>query len=172
MRIAALPSPFAPTARPPAPPQDRPPARGAGGLTARRLPPDCEAFLALHRVRYLRYARLHLPGPVADDTVAAVFDHLFMRWRRVLSGANPASYAWHLLTHRTRDRVTRRCAALSPAQYDAYALHHVLGYGPSDVATAMGEAPATVDSLLRSPPVLRVVADGTALGPARGAAAR
>ncbi len=126
-------------------------------LTARRLPPDCEAFLTLHRGHYLRYARLHLKGTAADDAVTAVFDQLFTRWRRVLSCANPASYAWGLLTRRVRDQAGPPCTTLSPAQYDAYALHHLLGYGLTDVAAAMGEAPETVGSLLRSPMVRQAV---------------
>ncbi|WP_326595764.1 hypothetical protein [Streptomyces sp. NBC_01803] len=123
------------------------------GLTARRLPPDREAFVALHHGHYLSYARLHLPAPAAEAVVGAVFDHLFRCWRRFLSSPNPASHAWCLLTDRIRDEADRPCPALSPAQYDAYALHHLLGYQPADVATAMGEEEDTVRFLLRSPGV-------------------
>ncbi|MGK5531735.1 hypothetical protein [Streptomyces sp. URMC 129] len=128
------------------------------GPTDRRLPPDCEAFVTLHHGHYLGYARLHLPGPAAEEAVRAVFDHLFRGWRSFLSFPNPASHAWRLLTARTRDETVRPCPALSPAQYDVYALHHLLGYAPAAVATAMGEEEKTVRCLLRSP-ALRGLAD-------------
>ncbi|WP_059011120.1 hypothetical protein [Streptomyces specialis] len=123
------------------------------GPTARRLPPDCEAFVALHRGHYLGYARLHLPAPAAEEAVGAVFADLFGGWRDFLSSPNPASHAWALLTSRVREGAGRPCTVLSPAQYDAYALHHLLGYEPAAVATAMGEEEDTVRCLLRSPAV-------------------
>ncbi|WP_053170699.1 hypothetical protein [Streptomyces sp. SBT349] len=121
------------------------------GQSARQLPPDCEAFLALHRPRYLSYARLHLPDTAADEAVGAVFEQLFTRWRHVLSHPDPAAYAWSLFATRVRARrPPRPWQALSHAEYDAFALHHLLGYPLPDVAAAMGAEPEAVHSLLRS----------------------
>ncbi|MDT0307970.1 sigma-70 region 4 domain-containing protein [Streptomyces sp. DSM 44917] len=111
------------------------------------LPPDREAFRALHLAHYLGYARLHLPGAAAEEAVAAVFEHLFARWHSVLSTPNPAAHAWALLTARTRARPLP-LPTLSPAQYDVFVLHHLLGCPVPEVATALGERPGTVRSLL------------------------
>ncbi|RKN07055.1 hypothetical protein [Streptomyces radicis] len=128
----------------------------APGQAARRLPPDCEAFLTLHCPRYLRYARLHLPPAEADAAVAAVFDELFTSWRRVLAHPNPAAYAWWALTSRTR-RQPDEWAALAPDAYDAVALRHLLGYPLAEVAAAMGAEPEAVHTLLRGPAVAAVL---------------
>ncbi|TDC70141.1 hypothetical protein [Streptomyces hainanensis] len=108
------------------------------------LPPDYEAFLALHRERYLAYARHHRPHPDADRDVAAVLEQLLRGWRGVLSHPNPASLAWRLLTA----RIHRQAGEQPPAQYDAHVLHRVLGYPVTAVAAAMGQTPATVRYLL------------------------
>jgi DNA-directed RNA polymerase specialized sigma24 family protein len=133
-------------------------------MTTDPRPPDFEAFLALHRERYLAYARVHLPSAAAEEEVTAVFEHLLSLWQRVLRCPNPASYAWYLLTSRVRLRCPgpsaagaapggdgARRPARTPAEHDAHTLHHVLGYPLREVAAVMGEDPGTVRYLLREP---------------------
>ncbi|MEU9554115.1 hypothetical protein [Streptomyces fumanus] len=118
------------------------------------LPPAFEAFCALHRDRYLDYARAHLPDGEAHRLVRAVLGELAVTWSRIVGHPNPAAQAWALVGGRVREArplppPLERCPA---QQYDALVLHCLLGHSSGDTATVMGLEPSKIRYLVCSAP--------------------
>ena len=124
------------------------------------LPPDFEAFCALHHPCYLGYATVHLGDVRGREAVQEALGELASSWPRVLSLPDPTAHAWQMFTERTRVHstrpdtrtpcpVTRLLGPLPHVQHDAVVLHYLLDQPLTDTAMVMGEDPGRIPSLLR-----------------------
>lgn len=124
------------------------------------LPPDFEAFYALHYQSYLGYATVHLGDARGREAVQEAFGMLASSWSQVLSLPDPTAHAWQAFTERTRVHstrpdartpcpVTRLLGPLSNVQHDAVVLHYLLDQPLTETALVMGEDPGRMPSLLR-----------------------
>ncbi|MET8954596.1 hypothetical protein ACWEO4_09675 [Streptomyces sp. NPDC004393] len=127
-----------------------PPCRQASLTPA--LPPAFEAFCALHRDRYLDYARVHLPDDEAHSFVRGVLGELAVRWPYVVSHPNPSARAWTLLSARIRARrpLPAPLDTCPASQYDALVLHCLLEYSSTAAAETMGVEPSKIRYLVCS----------------------
>lgn len=124
------------------------------------LPPDFEAFCALHHQSYLGYATVHLGATRGREAVRDAFEELARSWPWVLSLSDPTAHAWQVFTERTRVHstppdtrtpcpVTRLLGVLPHVQHDAVVLHYLLDQPLSETAMVMGADPGRIPSLLR-----------------------
>jgi RNA polymerase sigma factor (sigma-70 family) len=67
-------------------------------------PLDFQAFHAMYRGRYVRWAQLYLGSrDEAEDAVDEAMLELLSQWAKVLEQPEPAAYAWWLVKNRVKD---------------------------------------------------------------------
>ncbi|GAA4800162.1 hypothetical protein [Streptomyces ziwulingensis] len=118
------------------------------------LPPAFEAFCALHRDRWLDYARAHLPEGRAHRLVREMLGELAVTWAQIVGHPNPAARAWSLLSTRVHESrpLPPPLAVRAAEQHDALVLHCLLGYSSGDTAAVMGRDPSKIRYLVCSAP--------------------
>jgi RNA polymerase sigma-70 factor (ECF subfamily) len=89
-------------------------------------PLDFQAFHALYRGRYVRWAQLYLGSrDDAEDAVHEAVLELLAQWDKILRQPQPAAYAWCLVKNRVRDaaRARSRRQKLTDAVFATAALY-------------------------------------------------
>ncbi|WP_335979386.1 MULTISPECIES: sigma-70 family RNA polymerase sigma factor [Streptomycetaceae] len=107
-------------------------------------PLDFQAFHALYRGAYVRWAQMYLGSRAdAEDAVHEAMLELLRHWRKALAQPEPAAYAWWLVKNRVRDaaRSRSRRQKLADAIFTTELAHDTVDpIGALEVSIALWEA--------------------------------